>query len=143
MLSSMQVPQAKAGANFGDIADMVSSLVASKDRVGWMTNGCEYVEFSLDGAMLQRFDGPRETAWNNIRGVALSDGNDLVLSRAGGAVLALDRTASSWVPVSIPGRKPGEDVRVLGFDGTTLVVRQDTTGILGRFKLVRASVRRR
>jgi hypothetical protein len=142
MLSSMQVPQARAAANVGNEADMSSRLVVSKDRVGWMTNGCEYIEFSLDGAILQRFDGPPETEGYLVHGVALSEGNDLILARAGGAVLAFDRTASSWVPVSIPGRKPGEDVWVLGFDGTTLVVDRDR-GILGRFKLARTSGRRK
>jgi hypothetical protein len=62
MLSSMEVPDAKARAAAGNEADSPSRLVSSNDRVGWMTNGSEYIEFSLDGTILQRFDGPPETS---------------------------------------------------------------------------------
>lgn len=137
MLSSMQVPKAKAFPNDPLIADANSDLMASKDRVGWLTNGCEYVESSLDGTILARFDGPAEDVLD-LRGVALSDANDVLVAKAIGdrtVFLTLDRAARSWVPVPMRGRdRPGAQARVFGFDGTTLVVEKER-GILSRFKL--------
>jgi len=39
-------------------SDEISFLSASRDRVGWFTTDGEYIEFSLDGSEIARYDGP-------------------------------------------------------------------------------------
>ncbi len=128
------------GRETGKDATLTSHLMASRDRVGWFTNGCEYIEFSLDGAELNRFDGPAGLAGDWRGGIGLSADNDLVVGRYGDETLRLwsfDRQARAWVPASLP-----EDMArgnaILGFDGTTLVTETARKGRLRRFKLIEA-----
>jgi hypothetical protein len=138
MLTSLQVPKAKGWANVPAFAADLSHLMASQDRVGWLTNGGQYIEFSLDGKELQRFDPPVGVDHQGtLYGAALSSGNEVVLGRRadrGTDVLALNRTTGTWATVSIPGHVFG----VLGFDGDILVTVQGV-GTLGRFRLTGAS----
>jgi hypothetical protein len=136
LLSSLQVPGAKSDSHMAGMADGSSHLLASKNRVGWLTNGYEYVEFSLDGTMLDRFDGPQESGVVGFAGWGLSAENQVVLGLAignGSKVMALDRVARSWAPMPLPGHQPGEWVRVIGFDGATLAVDKNP-GIIERLK---------
>ena len=124
-------------------ATAASYLMASRDRVGWLTNGCEYIEFSLDGTELGRFDGPAGLKIGQIEGAALSDENDLVVGKFGGGgfdILALDRRARAWVSVTLPKETIRGWSSVLGFDGTTLVA-TPRSGQLRRFNRGDPSVR--
>jgi len=135
MLSSLAV-QARSRDGRADAAQS-SYLVASRDRVGWFTNGCEYLEFSLDGVLRDRFDGPAGLDWHGLDGVGLSDDNNLAIGRNPGGkffeVLALDRTARQWVPVSLPEPMTRVWNGLLGFDGRALVT-QYGNGRFRRFK---------
>jgi hypothetical protein len=116
----------------------ITYLRASRDRVGWFTEKNEYIEFSLDGSELARYEGPPglyEGPPGNdryqITGVALSDTDDVVATRfsvkqrAGVQdkleILLLDRNARKWIPVALSDGLP-EWAQALGFDGTTLVI---------------------
>jgi len=113
-------------------------LRASRDRVGWFTEKNEYIEFSLDGAELARYEGPPglyEGPPGNdryeITGVALSDADDVVATRFSVKqrqgvqdkleILLLDRNARKWIPAALSNGMP-EWAQALGFDGTTLVI---------------------
>jgi hypothetical protein len=103
-LSSLHV---RARARAGIWPDAVSSsyLVASRDRVGWFTNGCEYIEFSLDGREIERFDGPPGVGIKQVSGVGLDAENGFFVGRKGDhtfEVLALDRISRGW-NVSVRG----------------------------------------
>jgi hypothetical protein len=141
MLTSRQVAGAKAWTNIPYFADQSSHLLASQDRVGWLTNGCQYIEFSLDGAELHRFappDGMEQQG--TLDGMALSKGNDVILGRKGSQgteLLVLDRTTGSWSVVLIAGHTATYGLTALGFDGDTLVTSQ-VPGMLNRFHLNRA-----
>jgi len=134
-LSSLAV--SARGMDAGADATQASHLVTSRDRVGWFTSGCEYLEFSLDGVLRDRFDGPTGLDWRGLDGVGLSDDNDLVIGRNPGGkffeVLALDRTARQWAPVSLPEPMTRVWNGLLGFDGKTLVTHY-ADGRLRRFK---------
>jgi hypothetical protein len=115
--------------------DDVTFLCASLDRVGWFT-GREYIEYSLDGSELARFDGPSGAAESDVTGVVLSEGNEVVAGRFGGGkseFVVLDRETRSWTPVSLAKEHAPAWARVLGFDGTTLVT-TSINGKLSRFK---------
>jgi len=131
MLSSFQLRN--ADGTLSGWCDMSSRLMASKDRVGWLTSRTEYVEFSLDGAIRDRFEGPSTTfPWKGIQyllGWALSQNNDVIVQKlfmgeSRTEVVALDRGKRAWVAVTLPVRTPGEGQRVLGFDGATLVLQR-------------------
>jgi len=114
----------------GDTSDQASYLRASKDRVGWYcTRGGEYVEFSLDGTEIARYDGPGVKE-RDISGVALSAENDVVVGRLANGkseLEMLDRQNRTWVPVSVPQEFATTYMRVYGFDGTTLVTSHSNT----------------
>jgi hypothetical protein len=110
-----------------------SRLEASQDRVGWFTSADQYLEFSLDGKEIGRFEGPpgwgspaidpNLTHWYHQ--FALSADNQPVISgrtRDGRTlrIVAFDRNAQVWKPVSLPGEN-ADRVILLGFDGTELV----------------------
>ena len=57
LLSSVPVPGLRPGRGAARAAGY-SQLQASGDRVGWFTGGDQYVEFSLDGKEIGRFEGP-------------------------------------------------------------------------------------
>jgi len=141
LLSSLKVVELESPARIHGDANERSYLMASRDRVGWFTNSNQYIEFSLDGIELNRFDGPTGIEDSTPPdGVALSDANDLVVGRKvgkgrGTELLVLDRPTREWVPISVPGQKPGAWLAVFGFDGTTLVA-SPTSGKLLRLRLV-------
>src|SRR5260370_27355850 len=57
-------------------------LFASRDRVGWFSHQDKYIEFSLDGTEIGRYDGPERLDKNrDVSGAALSDDNELVVGR--------------------------------------------------------------
>ena len=110
----------------------VSDLMASSDRIGWLTNVCEYIEFSFDAKELGRYDcPPARMSGRDWAGIALSTGNEVVLGGERNtpfAPLELDRARRTWDPVAVPG-----DARVfhqiIGFDGSSLVTLTFVGGI--------------
>jgi hypothetical protein len=113
----------------GDRTDETSYLRSSQDRIGWLTRGGEYIEFSLDGTEIARYDGPG-AAERDITGVALSPENDVVAGRFRKdktELDMLDRQTRTWIPVSIPPEFAPTYTRVFGFDGTTLVTNHTNT----------------
>ncbi len=118
-----------------------STLMVSKDRVGWLTHACDYIEFSFDGTEVGRYACPATLADGQfVGGVGLSLSNDLVIggSRSGPlSPLMLDRLTHNWVPVPAPA-----DIKnahgILGFDGLTLVTYPEP-GKLGRLKWAEAA----
>jgi len=102
-----------------------SLMRVSKDRVGWLTNASEYIEFAIDGRELGRFPpppGPPPEVFEAT--LALSDANEvLVGTRAGDRlkVWSLDRKERSWKPVELSGGRPLAHGATLGFDGDTVV----------------------
>lgn len=122
---------AKAMFGFGRPAALQHSFLrTSSDRMGWFTNGMEYIEVSFDGSELGRYDGPevqdpeRAVLWANL---ALSDGNEVLF----GTILdgkrktwALEREKRQWIPVQFEDPSLPAWGDLLGFDGGTLV----TTG---------------
>jgi len=106
-------------------ADSASRLLASKDRVGWLTSGYEYIEFSLDGEIRDRFAGPHGPEITGLSGWGMSQDNQIVLDMEKGSnsyVVVLDRRTRTWIPLPIPGHKTPGWVQIIGFDGTTLIV---------------------
>ena len=103
---------------------MMSELMVSNDRIGWLTATCQYIEFSFDAVQLGSYACPNGyTEIIGVRGVALSSADDLLIGgkwMAPFAPLQLDRAANTWKPVPIY-QDSGKTVRLLGFDGNTLV----------------------
>jgi hypothetical protein len=100
-----------------------SDLMASQDRVGWLTNTCEYIEFSFDAVELGRYACPTTKYDGSVGGFALSYGGDAVVGgsqRSLWAPLELDRASRTWVPIQAPS-DGYRFAAILGFDGTTLV----------------------
>jgi hypothetical protein len=102
----------------------ISALMASNDRIGWLTGACQYIEFSFDAVQPGRYACPNGyTKFNDVSGVALSSANDLLVGGKWLAPLApleLDRTTNTWKPVPVSGDS-GNTRNILGFDGLTLV----------------------
>jgi hypothetical protein len=119
-----------------------STLRASRDRVGWMTNLYEYIEFSLNGAEIFRVSGP---PWHPITEVfttfAISASDQVVAAvrqptQSEPTMWSLDRTNHGWIPVDAKGAGIGETADLLGFDGEDLFVRVwsgDRSSVLSRF----------
>ncbi len=104
---------------------------ASRDRVGWFTCEGEYIEFSLDGKELGRYDGPKR-----VSGFALSDDNEAVAGQFDKKItrfIVLNRASRTWDPVSLPKADSPGWARVLGFEGSTLLTTTNN-GIVRRFK---------
>jgi len=141
LLSSKTVEGAKSG-DLGPIVDSGSWLLASRDRVVWMTNAFEAIEFSLQGEELRRINGPVGLAHRYQQaGIALSANNRLVVGRGSGGefdILGLDLTSKDpgWVPLSIPDSGLKGLIYVLGFDGLDLLVAGQERGLIRRFKPV-------
>lgn len=120
--------------------ETASFLSASRDRIGWFTKEGEYIEFSLSGSEIGRYEGPDGAAgpgshWD-ANSMALSEDNQVVVGRFGGGrseFVVLDREKRSWPTVSILKDRAPKEARVLGFDGTTLVT-TTSNGILSRFQ---------
>lgn len=102
-------------------------LVASPDRVGWYSKGARaFLEFSLDGRLLERFDGADESGGRSVYGAALcADGSTYVGvqvhepsgATVGWGIYSLDRPRRSWKFSPMPGRGI-----LLGCDESQLVV---------------------
>jgi hypothetical protein len=124
ILASISIRGAKQSKTGLSKVSDPSALMASRDRIGWLTLACEYLEFSFDGVELGRYGCPEGYSDTyHFGGVGLSSANDLVIVAKQAAPLApieLDRATSSWRPVlvlqdsSITGR-------ILGFEGRTLL----------------------
>lgn len=101
-----------------------SYLRASRDRVGWFAASNEYFEFALDGSEIDHYEGPAGADFERISGVAISDQNEVVGAWFGkriAQIMTLDRASKTWTPVSLTTGTP-EWARILGFDGTTLIM---------------------
>ncbi len=136
MLTSARVPAVR---KYYSLA--ATRLLASSDRVGWFTTTLssssrgEYIEFSLEGREIGRYDGPEGISYGEIGGVALSPDNQLIVgivSGGEGRFITLDRSSGTWTVVSMPDPAPLW-LAVLGFDGETLVTAAEA-GRLRRFK---------
>jgi hypothetical protein len=109
-----------------------SFLRTSLDRMGWFTNGLEYIEYSFDGREIGRYAGPQveDVVDAALRsGFALSDRNEVLFSAildAKRQTWQLDREKVQWIPVQFQDESLPAWGRLLGFDGDTLV----TTGKL-------------
>jgi hypothetical protein len=117
--------QAKACPHLDPDAAHQSLMKSSKDRVGWLTNGHEYIEFGLDGRELGRYQpppGPTPDVFDAT--LALSEDNEVLVGTRDGEVRKvwwLDREERSWKPVDLPGAKL-TPWALLGFDGDRVVV---------------------
>jgi hypothetical protein len=111
-----------------------SILMASNDRIGWLTLAYQYVEFSFDAVQLGSYacpNGYKDVA--DITGIALSAADDLLVGGKWGASLApleLDRANNTWKPAPV-SQTSGKSEWLLGFDGLTLVTRAG--GSLSRY----------
>jgi hypothetical protein len=100
-------------------------LRSSRDRVGWLTSGHEFIEFALDGHETKRFPGiplgPKE--YGGFMTLALSDDFG-VIAQAGnsGKIWTLDRMKKVWNAATVSGDSLGLWSVVYGFDGDQLVV---------------------
>ncbi|MGE5569339.1 MAG: hypothetical protein ACM3S5_09920 [Rhodospirillales bacterium] len=118
------VPNGRARANIAPEAASMSYLFASPDRVGWLTNGNQFIEFALDGRELGRFDGPPGLDHLDTSGVAMDAENEVLVGdkREGRfEVWRLNRSKRAWEPVSLNWPGKPRFSRILGFDGTTLI----------------------
>lgn len=101
-----------------------SALMASTDRIGWLTETCQYIEFSFDAVQLNTYTCPNGyTSIHDVAGVALSSANDLLVGGKWPATLPpleLDRGTGTWKPVPVL-MDPGNTGMLLGFDGLILV----------------------
>jgi hypothetical protein len=124
LLSSTLVGRVRPNSGGLFNVSATSALMASSDRIGWLTATCQYIEFSFDAVELGRYACP--SGYSNIldiTGVALSSTDDLLIggrSPAAFPPLELDRATNSWniVPVH---NDSGKTQMILGFDGRTLI----------------------
>jgi hypothetical protein len=100
-----------------------SYLLASRDRVGWFTKSNQYIEYSLAGEELNRYDGPGGVdPVRDVCGVGLSERNGLsvcVNQKGVWRVLALNRGTRTW-DAELPEQEGY--ALLLGYDGETLVM---------------------
>jgi hypothetical protein len=126
LLASTIIMRARPNKGGAFSVSGASTLMASNDRVGWLTLACQYLEFSLDGVELGRYNCPSGAGRiSELGGVALSQSNDLVVGAKQAAPLApleLDRATGGWKPVQVL-QDSGNTNEVLGFDGLTLITR--------------------
>jgi hypothetical protein len=143
MLSAKKL-RAKSIVGPGLDAALASFLSVSPDRIGWLTNGGEYIEFSLNGKEIGRFDGPAGMAFDKpdkgprprICGFTLSPGNQALLcvdQNDASQVLALDRESRTW-RTALPPQKG--DAQLVGFDreGPVMLPRIGDLGLIRRYK---------
>jgi len=120
--------------------DTQSRFRASADRVGLLTRENEYIEFSLNGREMNRYEGPVRPPSKYPMPppfMALTPDGRVIISQHtsdGNQFLELDHKSRAWVPVEFVGKRPSKYAEVLGFDGTTMVTREDN-GRLGFFTL--------
>ena len=114
-----------------------SYVRASRDRIAWLTNGMEYIEFSLDGRESGRYEGPPVPKPSTGYGmsIALSKSNEVMvgveeegvvngrrLSRAKWSLWMLDRKQRAWFPVELTGARRSPGGILLGFEGSSLLI---------------------
>jgi hypothetical protein len=126
-----------------------SHFFASRDRVGWLTFGNQYIEYSLTGLELGRYEAPAlnvDVEHRNGCGAALSEANDLAVcirQNDNIKILTLDRATRKWEVALL--EKPNNGL--LGYDGETLVMtnrpRTDEPWLLRRFLGTRTQIRAR
>ncbi len=123
LLASASV-NARPDGNLVEVSS-ASRLMASSDRIGWLTGGCEYIEFSFDANELGRYNCPSGMLdGTDMDGVALSAGNSVVLGGKRNtpfAPLELNRAKRTWEPVPVPTDAARNWHLILGFDGLSLV----------------------
>jgi len=134
LLSSMQLTVKPIPMGIDSDASYTSELRSSVDRVGGLTGAGQYLEFSLDGREIGRFEAP---PWRSEKPVgstlhvfiklALSENNDVVVAGVGPirSLWRLNREARQWTPVNVSGEQLSAAPWLLGFDGDELIV--DTT----------------
>lgn len=120
------IVQAKSRFSTGLGAVEYSRLASSRDRVGWITNKYEYIEFSLDGREIFRIDGPPFSPEHEIHtlSMALSSDNQVVVGTVGRSrwdLWTLDRDNRTWSRIEVTGGELGGVGYLLGFDGEELV----------------------
>ncbi len=124
MLTSTLLGGLRPQSNGFPVVSNVSNLLSSKDRIGWLTNSCQYIEFSFDAVELGRYSCPNDsTRPGDFGGVALGASNDLLISsKCCGplAPLELDRATGLWTPVPV-SQDSGKTWMIWGFDGDALV----------------------
>jgi len=108
---------------FPEVSQM-SELMASNDRIGWLTGPCQYVEFSFDGMELGSYSCPSGFGkMMELAGAALSPTDDLLVGSRWLSPLAplqLNRSSNAWTPVTV-SQDSGKTWMIVGFDGNTLV----------------------
>ena len=124
-------------------ATLNSFLVASPDRLGWLTNGGEYIEFSFGGKEIGRFKGPAGMVFDKldreapkICGFTLSPDNQALMcvdQNDASQVLALDRQSGTW-RAALP--QQNGYAQLVGFDGGGPVVlpRIGDLGVIRNYK---------
>jgi len=130
VLSSIAM-KVKGGPAGGPDASDRSTLRASADRVGWLTTGPEYIEFTPGGKEVSRFEQP---PWGSPRELwktmAFHD-NDVLAATwqaEGGSMWTLDRMKRKWIPLHLaPEAVRGQ--MVLGMDGEELVTSVWSSGL--------------
>ncbi|HLJ49026.1 MAG TPA: hypothetical protein VKU01_23590 [Bryobacteraceae bacterium] len=110
MLKSVNVPA------LGWQTAELTSLHASRDRIGWFNLEGEYIEFGFDGSEIVRVPTPPGSSRNDITGVALSQDNDVVVSRFGAGRAEFDYLDRRQV---VGGRSPCR--RITGPRGRVLL----------------------
>jgi hypothetical protein len=100
----------KAKSKFGRDATTNSMLRSSNDRIGWLTNGNEYIEFDLDGHELGRYPPPPGSTskpFSNM--IAMSEKSEVLAAARDGVSLKiswLDRPNGVWHAVGLSGPQP-------------------------------------
>ena len=139
LLSSRILSDVQGNPAYPRDAIELSRLVISSDRVGWFTRGCEYIEFSLDGSELVRYEPPAGVRTraamriDELRGIGLSQDDRLVIGWRKPdvpTILELNRRTGQWDSIHLSPAPPGG---VLGFDGNVLVAENFST--LERFRV--------
>lgn len=114
-------------------ATVLSSLRASADRVGWMTNGNEYIEFDLEGREVLRLDGPANESRSGV--MAFGSSGEVVMTAIQNkrpTYWTLDRQDHSWVRTLLVGQDLRDPVLLLlGFEGRTLAATPGTGWFTG------------
>jgi len=136
LLASTILQGVRTQANGFPEVSHASALLASNDRIGWLTHSCQYIEFSLDGVELGRYSCPAGYAKEgDLAGVALSASDDLLVGSQWLAPLAplqLNRAAGTWTSVPVT-QDFGKTRSILGFDGITLVTSSSTSSTMRRY----------
>ncbi|HNY41399.1 MAG TPA: hypothetical protein PKJ41_13445 [Bryobacteraceae bacterium] len=113
-----------------------SVLRASKDRIGWLTNAFEYIEFSPDGQETARYPALGCIEQSSLVYIALSERN-VAVTRTGNCEApgywTLNRQARRWERVGSVAIDPLGWNTPLGFDGDDLIVRADPV-LIRRYK---------